>query len=127
MKSFPSSLLILIGVFLVVACNQGSIIQNNQTPSEVTLTPDASLTSTVVTPKRPSPGTPTSSPTSIVSPSPEATLIPYTTPAWFGEAIVYEIFVRSFADSDGDGVGDLNGVTDLLPGGCLRVEDLGHA
>jgi hypothetical protein len=32
--------------------------------------------------------------------------IPYRTPYWFQNAIIYEIFVRSFADSDGDGIGD---------------------
>lgn len=35
----------------------------------------------------------------------------YAAPAWFDDAVVYEIFVRSFADSDGDGIGDLNGIT----------------
>jgi maltose alpha-D-glucosyltransferase/alpha-amylase len=29
---------------------------------------------------------------------------------WFQDAILYELRVRSFYDSDGDGIGDLNGV-----------------
>ena len=33
---------------------------------------------------------------------------------WFNDAIMYEIFVRSFRDSDGDGIGDLQGVIDSL-------------
>ena len=34
--------------------------------------------------------------------------------AW-PNAVSYEIFVRSFADSDGDGIGDINGITAQLP------------
>ncbi len=34
----------------------------------------------------------------------------------------YEIFVRSFADSDGDGIGDLNGVKEKLP----YIKELGY-
>lgn len=30
---------------------------------------------------------------------------------WWADAVFYEIFVRSFQDSDGDGIGDFNGVT----------------
>ncbi len=33
---------------------------------------------------------------------------------WVRDAVFYEIFVRSFADSDGDGVGDLAGLGDRL-------------
>jgi glycosidase len=33
---------------------------------------------------------------------------------WVRDAVFYEVFVRSFADSDGDGVGDLRGLTDRL-------------
>ena len=34
---------------------------------------------------------------------------------WWRDAVVYEVYVRSFADSDGDGVGDLDGVRAHLP------------
>jgi glycosidase len=33
---------------------------------------------------------------------------------WWNTRIFYEIFVRSFGDSDGDGIGDLRGLTDRL-------------
>ena len=33
---------------------------------------------------------------------------------WWDEAVVYEVYVRSFGDSDGDGVGDLRGVVQHL-------------
>jgi len=37
-----------------------------------------------------------------------------TLPRHAGSGVYYEIFVRSFADSNGDGVGDLNGITARL-------------
>ncbi len=43
---------------------------------------------------------------------------PAMTTAWWRNAVVYEIYVRSFADSDGDGVGDLPGIRSRL--GYLR-------
>jgi glycosidase len=33
---------------------------------------------------------------------------------WWNEAVFYEIFVRSFYDSDGDGIGDFNGIVQKL-------------
>lgn len=33
---------------------------------------------------------------------------------WWNNAVFYEIFVRSFQDSDGDGIGDFNGIVDRL-------------
>jgi glycosidase len=68
--------------------------------------------------------TPTSPPATSIStqPSPEPTAIatlssvaPGLTPEqWWNDAVFYEIFVRSFKDSDGDGKGDLNGLIESL-------------
>ena len=40
---------------------------------------------------------------------------------WWKEAVIYQIYPRSFADSNGDGVGDLNGITEHLD----YLEELG--
>lgn len=48
---------------------------------------------------------------------------------WYNDAVFYEIFVRSFYDSNGDGVGDLNGVIAKLDylndGNPATTDDLG--
>ena len=48
---------------------------------------------------------------------------------WWDDAIFYEVFVRSFQDSDGDGIGDLQGLIDRLDylndGDPATTDDLG--
>jgi maltose alpha-D-glucosyltransferase/alpha-amylase len=42
-------------------------------------------------------------------------------PLWFKDAIIYEVPVRAFADSNGDGIGDFRGLTEKLD----YIQDLG--
>src|SRR4051795_7304658 len=35
-------------------------------------------------------------------------------PDWWRDAVIYQVYVRSFADSDGNGIGDLDGVRSRL-------------
>ena len=59
--------------------------------------------------------TPTATPTPVVEP----TAIPDPSTStegfrWWNDTVFYEIFVRSFRDSDGDGIGDFNGITEKM-------------
>lgn len=38
----------------------------------------------------------------------------HQTPSWWRHAVIYQIYPRSFADSDGDGIGDLQGIRDRM-------------
>ena len=40
---------------------------------------------------------------------------------WWRHAVIYQVYVRSFADSNGDGIGDLPGIRSRLP----YLRDLG--
>jgi maltose alpha-D-glucosyltransferase/alpha-amylase len=36
------------------------------------------------------------------------------TPDWYRDAVIYELHVRAFMDSDGDGIGDFKGLISKL-------------
>ncbi len=63
-----------------------------------------------------SPNTPTVPPPTYptIAPSPTSALASIQTPDWFRDTVLYEIFPRSYYDSNGDGIGDLKGITAKL-------------
>ncbi len=40
---------------------------------------------------------------------------PSSRPQWWRDAVVYQLYIRSFADGDGDGIGDIAGMRARLP------------
>ena len=114
------SLTLISCMLLLAACGTGPLAEP-ETPQPPTVEP--------ATPTQPPP-TLTATPLPTETPSPTLTLLP-TLPAtpvgavtglpqgtdhypWWNDAVFYEIFVRSFYDSDGDGIGDFNGITAKL-------------
>jgi alpha-amylase len=105
--------LLSFSLLLLVACNSAPAAQPTAAPiaAPTVGAPTALPTAT------PEPG-PTRNPLLPTLP-PRATAMPTSQPAaepaaWWNDAVCYEIFVRSFFDSDNDGVGDINGMTARL-------------
>jgi alpha-glucosidase len=49
-----------------------------------------------------------------VGQTPPSRALPTAAQDWWKNAVIYEIYPRSFQDSNGDGIGDLNGITQRL-------------
>ncbi len=113
-------LLLLFGVgLLLVGCEAGD-------GEEVATAVPPTSTATQPTAEPPTPE-PTLPPTAVptVSPLPQGTGgLP-----WWNDTVFYEVFVRSFKDSDDDGIGDINGLISMLDylndGDPTTTDDLG--
>jgi len=98
-------------------------------PTATVVPPPTAAPAPTQPPPTPAPGKPTEPQT--VSPAgQDGTLVKGTGgKPWWNDTTFYEIFVRSFSDSDGDGVGDLNGLIQKLDylndGDPATASDLG--
>ena len=129
----------LLAFSLLAACVASPATKAN-TQQPPTVQPTAPATFTVQPSNTP---TPTPGPTNTALPSPTAYPTVASTPVqpviglpkgtdkypWWNDSVFYEIFVRSFADSNGDGIGDFNGLTAKLDylndGNPATTTDLG--
>lgn len=106
--------LLLALVVGLVACGEGPAAE------EIETTSSAPTATTAV---------PTATATSVPSPTPAPTAAPPAVGGWWNETVFYEIFVRSFYDSDGDGIGDIQGLIARLDylndGDPATSDDLG--
>jgi maltose alpha-D-glucosyltransferase/alpha-amylase len=71
-------------------------------------------------PTDPSDESATTAPAALTAPASE-TAEPGADPLWYKDAVIYEVHVRAFYDSDANGVGDFVGLTDKLD----YLQDLG--
>lgn len=133
--------IIVVLLVVLVAC---STAQQASTPSATPATPatptaqaaapsvpPTALPPTATSAALPPTALPSTTSSSTASPStalPTATAFPLQA-GWWDNAVCYEVFVRSFYDSNGDGIGDLNGLTEKLDyindGNATTENDLG--
>ena len=118
MKITHQRINLIIVFLLLTACVASPATETLavQTPAvEPALTSQPTVTATVTSEPTTVPP-PTAYPTIVSTPIQPVIGLPQGTDdyPWWNDAVFYEIFVRSFYDSDGDGIGDFNGITSKL-------------
>ena len=101
---------------MIAACSPASELTPKDRVATALAKDAATKTARVSNPPTPTSGVPV--------PTLGATTHPGAQPGemfWWNDAVFYEVFVRSFKDSDGDGIGDLNGLIEKLD----YLQDLG--
>ena len=130
-KLFP----LLILALLLAACQPTPATPSAPTvdfstetpvPVESTLAPADVFATAIAAGEATQAAGPTAEPTN--TPKPAPTIDPNRN-YWWNNVVFYEIFVRSFYDSDGDGIGDINGLIEKLDylndGNPNTTDDLG--
>ena len=97
---------------LTVLITSLTACQSNPQPLAPVTQPPTDPTATTRPSGSPTPIPPTATPRPTPSLKPDDKVI--KSPNWFDEAVIYEIFPRSFYDTNNDGIGDLNGVRQKL-------------
>ena len=108
------TLALALCVLAVAGCTGGNSSSAQPTagaPSANAPLPASESAVATAAPPTPTRNLPTPAPT--ITAGPTATPFPLAA-GWWDGAVCYEIFVRSFYDSNGDGIGDLNGIAQKL-------------
>ncbi len=96
------TMILVVCLLVFVGCTGGGSSADERPTGAATAAPTAA---------KPTPDLPTPAPT--IAAVPTAAPFPLAD-GWWDDGVCYEVFVRSFYDSNGDGIGDLNGLIQKL-------------